>query len=165
MPETQGRSLGQEDALQKGTATHSSILPGKSMGGGAWWATVHGVTKNWTRLNDWACTPHLEKTHTQQQRPSRAKKKNKGEAVVCCSVAGEILISIKAFSVTYISDHLAEYSPHILLILLVTCNFTCHILLVNHFFTQEIFTKHSITNKSHKHIQDYLYTHKTSVNS
>ena len=22
------------------------------MGGGAWWATVHGVTKSWTRLSD-----------------------------------------------------------------------------------------------------------------
>ena len=25
---------------------------GNSMGGGAWGATVHGVTKNWTRLSD-----------------------------------------------------------------------------------------------------------------
>ena len=23
------------------------------MDGGAWWATVHGVTKSWTRLSDW----------------------------------------------------------------------------------------------------------------
>ena len=23
---------------------------------GAWWATVHGVTKNWTRLSNFACT-------------------------------------------------------------------------------------------------------------
>ena len=23
---------------------------------GAWWATVHGVTKRWTRLSDWALT-------------------------------------------------------------------------------------------------------------
>ena len=21
----------------------------------AWWATVHGVTKSWMRLSDWAC--------------------------------------------------------------------------------------------------------------
>ena len=34
---------------------------------GVWWATVHGVTKSWTQLSDWACTharvhlplPHL----------------------------------------------------------------------------------------------------------
>ena len=43
----QVRSLGQEDPLEKGIATHSSIL--------AWeipWteATVYGVTKSWTRL-------------------------------------------------------------------------------------------------------------------
>ena len=47
--ETQVQSLGQEDPLEKGMATHSSNL--------AWripwteepgWATVHGVTKSWT---------------------------------------------------------------------------------------------------------------------
>ena len=27
-----------------------------SMDRGAWWATVHGVTENWTRLSDWALT-------------------------------------------------------------------------------------------------------------
>ena len=46
MQETQVRSLGWEDPLEKGTATHSSIL--------AWripW-TVHGVTKSWTQLSD-----------------------------------------------------------------------------------------------------------------
>ena len=37
-----GRSLGE------GNGTHSSILPGKSMDRGAWWVTVHGVTKSWT---------------------------------------------------------------------------------------------------------------------
>ena len=26
------------------------------MGGGAWWATVHGVTKSWTRLSDFTFT-------------------------------------------------------------------------------------------------------------
>ena len=43
MQETQIRSLGQEDPLEKGMATHSSILP---MDRGAWWAAVHGVTKS-----------------------------------------------------------------------------------------------------------------------
>ena len=51
MQEAQVWSLGQEDPLEKGMATHSSIL--------AWripWAeepgqaTVHGVAKSWTRL-------------------------------------------------------------------------------------------------------------------
>ena len=27
--------------------------------GGAWWATVHGVTKSWTRLSDFTFTFHL----------------------------------------------------------------------------------------------------------
>ena len=28
---------------------------GSPMDRGAWWATVHGVTKSWTQLRDWAC--------------------------------------------------------------------------------------------------------------
>ena len=32
------------------------FLPGKSHGKRAWWATVHGVSKSWTKLSDWACT-------------------------------------------------------------------------------------------------------------
>ena len=37
------------------------------MGGGAWWATVHGVAKSWTRLSDFTFTFHfhtLEKEMT-----------------------------------------------------------------------------------------------------
>ena len=41
MQETQVQFLGQEDALEKGMATHSSILAGESLG-----ATVHGVAKS-----------------------------------------------------------------------------------------------------------------------
>ena len=29
------------------------------MDGGAWWATVHGVAKNWTQLNDFTFTFHF----------------------------------------------------------------------------------------------------------
>ena len=29
---------------------------------GAWWATVHGVTKSWTGLNDLACTYTKDRT-------------------------------------------------------------------------------------------------------
>ena len=32
------------------------FLPGKSHGQGSWQATVHGVTKSWTLLSDWALT-------------------------------------------------------------------------------------------------------------
>ena len=46
-------SLGQEDPLEKGMATHSSILAWENpRDRGAWRATVHGVTKSWTRLRD-----------------------------------------------------------------------------------------------------------------
>ena len=50
--ETQVQSLRQEDALEKGMVTHSSILDWGSMGRGAWQATVHGVTKSRTQLSD-----------------------------------------------------------------------------------------------------------------
>ena len=46
-PSASAGSLGQENALQKEMATHSSI-PENPMDRGAWWATVHGITKSWT---------------------------------------------------------------------------------------------------------------------
>ena len=47
----QVQSLGQEDPLEKGMATHSSILAWRiPMDRGAWWATVHEVTKRQTPL-------------------------------------------------------------------------------------------------------------------
>ena len=53
MQETRVRSLGQEDPLEEGMAIHSSILAWRiSMGRGAWWATVHGVTKGQTQLSN-----------------------------------------------------------------------------------------------------------------
>ena len=53
MWETWVQSLGWEDPLEKGMATHSSILAWRiPMDRGAWWATVHGVTKSWTPLSD-----------------------------------------------------------------------------------------------------------------
>ena len=40
-------SLGWEDSLEEGIATHSSILVWRiPMDRGTWWATVHGVTKS-----------------------------------------------------------------------------------------------------------------------
>ena len=52
MWETWVRSLSWEDPLEEDMATHSSILAWRIlMDRGAWWATVHGVTKSWTRLN------------------------------------------------------------------------------------------------------------------
>ena len=53
MQETWVRSLGCEDTLEEGMATHSSILAWKiPMDRGAWQATVHGVTKSQTQLSD-----------------------------------------------------------------------------------------------------------------
>ena len=49
MPETQVQSLGWEDPLEDGVATHSSFLAWRiSMDRGAWWAIVHSVTKSGT---------------------------------------------------------------------------------------------------------------------
>ena len=47
--ETQVQSLGQEDPLEKETATHSSILAWRiPMDRGNCWATVHRVAKSQT---------------------------------------------------------------------------------------------------------------------
>ena len=49
MQETPVQFLGQEDPLEEGMATHSSILAWKlPMDKRAWWATVHGVAKSQT---------------------------------------------------------------------------------------------------------------------
>ena len=51
--ETWVKSLGWEDPLEEGMTTHSRILAWRiPMDRGAWWATVHGVAKNWTHLSD-----------------------------------------------------------------------------------------------------------------
>ena len=53
MQVTQVQSLGWEDVLEKGMATHSSFLAWRiPMDRGAWWATVHGVAQSQTRLSD-----------------------------------------------------------------------------------------------------------------
>ena len=49
MWETWVRSLGWEDPLEEGMATHSRILAWRiPMDKEAWWAKVHGVTKRQT---------------------------------------------------------------------------------------------------------------------
>ena len=53
MRETQVRSLGQEDTLEKGMATHSSTLAWRvSWTEEPWRATVHGVTKSQIQMSD-----------------------------------------------------------------------------------------------------------------
>ena len=47
------RSLGWEDPLEEGMATHSSIHAWRiHVDRGTWGATVHGVTRSWTRLSN-----------------------------------------------------------------------------------------------------------------
>ena len=49
MQENWVQSLGWEDSLEEGMATHSSILAWRvSTDRAAWWATVHWAAKNWT---------------------------------------------------------------------------------------------------------------------
>ena len=53
MQETQVRSLGGEDVLEKGMTINFSILARKgSMDRGVWEATVHRVEKSQTQLSD-----------------------------------------------------------------------------------------------------------------
>ena len=51
--ETLVRSLGWEDLLEKGMATHFSILAWRiPMGRGTCWAIAHMVAESWTRLSN-----------------------------------------------------------------------------------------------------------------
>ena len=53
MQKTWVGSLGWEDPLEKGMATHSSIIAWRiPMDRGTWQATVHGVAKSQTLLSD-----------------------------------------------------------------------------------------------------------------
>ena len=53
MRETWVRSLVWKDPLEMDMATHSSIVDWRiPMDRGTWWATVHRVSKSWTRLRD-----------------------------------------------------------------------------------------------------------------
>ena len=53
MLETWVQSLGWEDPLEEGMASHSGIRAWSvSRDRGAWWATVHGVAKSWRQLSD-----------------------------------------------------------------------------------------------------------------
>ena len=51
------QSLGWQDHLEEGKATHFSILTWRiPMDRGAWWATVHADLKSWTQLRDFTFT-------------------------------------------------------------------------------------------------------------
>ena len=65
MQETQVRSLGWEDSLEEGMATHSSILAWKIPWTGVWQATIHGVTKSqaWGHTTENAYHARMELSH------------------------------------------------------------------------------------------------------
>ena len=47
-----GSISGSGNPLEKGMATHSSILAWRIPDRGGWWVIVHGVAKSQTRLRD-----------------------------------------------------------------------------------------------------------------
>ena len=65
MCETWVQSLGQEDPLEKGMATHSSILaweiPWTGDRGNGGWAAVHEVAKSTTVSHDGLTNTHIQK--------------------------------------------------------------------------------------------------------
>ena len=57
---TQVWSLGGEDPLEEGIATHSSILAWRIPNRGAWRATVHRIMESWTWLKRLSMHAHME---------------------------------------------------------------------------------------------------------
>ena len=81
--------------LEKEMTTHSSIfLPGKPMDQGAWWATVHGVAKSRTQLNDWART-HMCKSCTLKEKIKHGTKEK-------CTITSLCLKNVNAIKYFYI---------------------------------------------------------------
>ena len=52
LQETRVQSLGREDPLERGVATHCHFCLENPMDRAAWWAIVHEVAKTWTPLSD-----------------------------------------------------------------------------------------------------------------
>ena len=74
--------LGRSPGEGNGNPLQYSRL-GNPMDRGAWQATVHGATKSWARLSDWACTPiplgqMLTGTFCFRAADSQLRKQNQG---------------------------------------------------------------------------------------
>ena len=52
------------------------FLPRESQDRGAWWATVHGVTKSWTRLSNWTTANSLS-------HPDKTKSATDSNLIIC----------------------------------------------------------------------------------
>ena len=57
-------SLGQENSLEEGMVTRSSILAWRISDRGAWWTTVHRDTNNRIRVKQLGMYAHCMLTHT-----------------------------------------------------------------------------------------------------
>ena len=69
-----------------GTPLQYSCLE-NPMDGGAWWATVHGVTKSWTRLSDFTLTFHFHALEKEWQLTPvflPGESQGRGSLVGCC---------------------------------------------------------------------------------
>ena len=83
---------GWKDPLEKGTATHSSILAWRiPMDRGAWKATVHWVTKSWTCLSDFNSHIHV---FIQLQTPLPSRLPDNIEKSSLCYTVGACWLSI-----------------------------------------------------------------------
>ena len=77
MRETQVHCLGQKDPLEEKMITHSSVLAWITLWDrGAWWATVHVVTKSRTQLRTHSHTHTYTDTCTQREYVSTWLKPN-----------------------------------------------------------------------------------------
>ena len=85
---------GQEDPLENGMATHSSLLAWKIPGqdGEALWAAVHGVAKSWIRLRDFTFTFHFHALEKEMATHSSVLAwiiPGSGGSLVGCSLWGQ----------------------------------------------------------------------------
>ena len=74
MWETKARSLGWEDPLEKGKATHSYSCLEIRMDRGAWRAIVHAAVKSWTRLSNFHSLSDLDLQDSASVGPGKAQE-------------------------------------------------------------------------------------------
>ena len=76
-----------KDALEKGLAIRSSILPSKSHGPRTWWATVHGVTKSqaWVSLPSHPNHEHMSTNKLLLFEVEKKNRKKEGKVAIIAS--------------------------------------------------------------------------------